>query len=233
MKGAGWLIFLLGSAGSLLWLWRRNAAENQHMAEMLGLSPVQDAAWEDVDEPARGVALRTQRPILRGSIRGYTATVWQRGYYLQQNDSRFYLRTPFYTLAFELPAPAPVRLTFEPTGLQEDVPPLASLWPVVRAGDPDFDASVRVTSPQPTEAGASLSSELRRAAMDFFARFACDNPTDYPFDVRRAVLGWLEVEDSQVTYTTFSVPEKLSACARRMQCALPLMDALAQAAMSV
>lgn len=200
------------------------------MAEILGLSPVQDGAWEDVDEPAREVALRKQRPTLRGSIRGYAASVWQRAYYLQQGDSRPYLRTPFYALALELPAPASVRLTIEPTGLQEDAPSLASRWPVAHAGDLAFDAEARVTSPQPIEAGAYLSSELRSAILDFFARFACDNPTDHRADLRRAVLGWFEIETSQVTYTTFCLPEKLSAGAGRMQCAAPVLDALAQAA---
>lgn len=230
MKGIGWLTLLLGSAGALLWLWQRNTGEERRMAEMLGLSPTGDGTWEDVDEPSRAVALRKQRPTLRGSIHGYTASVWQRAYYLQQGDSRPYLRAPFYALAFELTAPATMKLTIEPTGLQEDAPSLASRWPEALTGDLAFDAEARVTSPQPIEAGAYLSSELRRAVLDFFARFACDNPTDHRPDLRRAVLGWFEVEPSRVTYTTFCLPEKLSAGAGRMQCALPLLDALAQAA---
>lgn len=230
MKGIGWLTLLLGGAGGLLWLWRHNASEERRMVEILGLSPVQDGAWEDVDEPARAVALRKQRPILRGSIRGYAASVWQRAYYLQQGDSRPYLRAPFYALALELPALASVQLTIEPAGLQEDVPSLASRWPTLPTGDPAFDAQARITSPQPDAVAAQVTPELRRAASDFFARFACDNPTDHQPDLRRAVLGWFEVEPSQVTYTTFCPPDKLSAGAGRMQCAVPVLDALAQAA---
>jgi len=228
MKGLIGLGALLLGGATFAWLWQRNTVGQRRMAEMLQLSPVQEDVPEESGDPARSVARRWQRPILRGQINGDSASVWQRAWYLAQGDSRPYLRAPFCVLAFDLPAPAPVPMTIEPLGLQEDVPPLASRWPTLPTGDPAFDAQARITSPQPDAVAAQVTPELRRAASDFFARFACDDPTKHRPDLRRAVLGWFEVETSRVTYTTFGQPDEASAA--RMRCALPVLSKLTRAA---
>jgi hypothetical protein len=219
---------LLLTGATLTWLWQRNSAERQRMAELMGLPPVQDEVTEEGKDAVRDADRLWQRLMLRGQINGYQASVWQRFWYLSPGDSRPYLRMPFCMFAFRLPAPAPVQLIIEPQGLAEDVPPLVSRWSTWQTGDPAFDVEARTTSPQPAQAAAWLTPELRGYVLDFFKRFACDDPLNYRTDLRRAVLGWFEVETARVTYTTFGQADQVTA--KRLWCAAPVLSELARAA---
>jgi len=228
MKVLAGLGTLLLAGTTLTWLWQRNRAEQRHMEELMGLPPVQDEVIEDGKDAIRSAGRLWQRLMLRGQMNGYEASVWQRFWYLEPGDSRPYLRMPFCMFAFRLPAPAPVQLIVEPQGLERDTPPLISRWPAWATGDPAFDAEARATSPQPAQAAAWLTPELRSAILDFFKRFACDDPLNHRTYLRRAVLGWFEVETTRVTYTTFGQMDR--ATAQRLLCAAPVLGELSRAA---
>jgi len=219
---------LLLAGAALTWWWQRNRAEEQRMVELMGLPPVQDEVIEDGKDPIRDADRLWQRLKLRGQMNGYEASVWLRFWYAEPGDSRTYLRSPFCMFAFHLPAPAPVQLIIEPRGLAEDVPPLVSRWSAWEMGDPAFDAEARLTSPQPAQAALWLTGELRGYVLDFFRRFACDDPWKHRTDLRRAVLGWFEVETTRVTYTTLGGMSQSTA--QRLLCAAPVLSELARAA---